>query len=172
MINKSSMQQYQFPYQHTVKSKLPEDIQSLIGNAEQATQKAYAPYSHFRVGAAVLLEDGEVLTGSNHENAAYPAGVCAERAALSNLEMNDSSRKVKAIAVTYRSGDEHGKPISPCGICRQTILEVQQWQSAPIAVYMCSPDGQVIMLESAEYLLPFSFGSEYLSTPASQSGDL
>lgn len=157
------MEQFQFPFLHGKKSALPEEIQKLIDRAEAAADKAYAPYSHFKVGAAVLLEDGSVLTGSNHENAAYPAGVCAERAALSTLEMNDKTHRVKAIAVTYHSGDEHGKPISPCGICRQTILEVQQWQQQPISIYMCSPDGKVIVLEDAGYLLPFSFGSEYLN---------
>lgn len=166
------MEQFQFPFQHTFKEQLTEDIQQLIAAAQQATAKAYAPYSHFKVGAAVLLEGGHIITGANHENAAYPAGVCAERAALSSLEMNDKTQRVKAIAVIYKNGDEQGKPISPCGICRQTILEVQQWQEAPIAVYMCSPDGRVVMIENAEYLLPFSFGSEYLNVPISQSGDL
>jgi len=165
------MQQFSFPYHSTTGSKLPAEIQNLVTAAEEACQKAYAPYSHFRVGAAVLLADGEILTGSNHENASYPAGVCAERAALSTLDMNDKTRYVKAIAITYNAGEEHGKPISPCGICRQTILEVQQWQESPIAVYMCSPDGQIIMLEDAAYLLPFSFGSEYLNIPDQQSGD-
>jgi len=166
------MQLFQFPYQYIMKANLPEQFRNLITAAEEACGKAYAPYSHFKVGAAVLLEDGSVVTGSNHENAAYPAGVCAERAALSVLDMNDKSHKVKAIAVTYDNGEGKGKPISPCGICRQTILEVQQWQEAPLAVYMCSPDGQVIMLEDAGHLLPFSFGSEFLSAPATQSGDL
>ncbi len=156
------MKKFQFPFKQTQKIKLSDAIQNLISRAEEATEKAYAPYSHFRVGASVLLEDGTILTGANHENAAYPAGVCAERAALSNLDMNETSKKVKAIAVTYRSHEGHGKPISPCGICRQTILEVQQWQSSPIAIYMCSPNGQVVMLDDAGFLLPFSFGSEYL----------
>lgn len=159
------MEQFRFPYQHTYKAQLPKDIQRLIEHAEDATQKAYAPYSNFKVGAAVLLEDGKILIGSNHENASYPAGVCAERAALSALDMNDKTHGVKAIAVTYKTQDEHGKPISPCGICRQTILEVQQWQQTPVAIYMCSPDGQVIALENAAFLLPFSFGSEYLNVP-------
>jgi cytidine deaminase len=156
------MKKFQFPFKHTTTPKLSDEIQQLIAKAEGATNKAYAPYSHFKVGAAVLLEDGTILTGANHENAAYPAGVCAERAALSNLEMNEKAKKVKAIAVTYLSQEEYGKPISPCGICRQTILEVQQWQSSPIAIYMCSASGEVITLDNAEFLLPFSFGSEYL----------
>lgn len=157
------MQQFQFPFQRTQKALLPEDIRNLVAIAEATSQKAYAPYSHFKVGAAVLLEDGTILTGSNHENAAYPAGVCAERAALSALDMNDKTHRVKALAVTYLSEHDASKPISPCGICRQSILEVQQWQEAPIAVYMCSPEGEVIMVEDAGFLMPFSFGSDYLN---------
>lgn len=161
------MDQYQFPYQPTTAEHLSQEIQHLISMAKMIAEKAYAPYSNFKVGAAVLMSDGTILTGSNHENAAYPAGVCAERAALSTLDMNDKAHQVKAIAVTYNNGEPQGKPISPCGICRQTILEVQQWQGTPIAVYMCSPDDKVVTIDNAEYLLPFSFGSDYLGHTAS-----
>ncbi|MBS1781978.1 MAG: cytidine deaminase [Bacteroidetes bacterium] len=160
------MKHFQFNFQTTLKSKLPPHFQSLIEAAEQTAYKAYAPYSHFKVGAAVLLQDGNLLTGCNHENAAYPAGVCAERAALSNLNMSNKSQHVVAIAVTYLSNDHLAKPISPCGICRQTILEVQQWQNKPITVYMCAPDGTIIIVDDAQYLLPFSFGSEFLDLPS------
>lgn len=161
------MEQFQFPFQQSLKTQLPEPIQHLIKSAEEAAEKAYAPYSKFKVGAALLLVDGSVVTGSNHENAAYPAGVCAERAVLSTLDMNDKTHKVKAIAVAYHGLDDApDKPLSPCGICRQSLLEVQQWQEMPIAVYMCSPDGQVIEVEDAAFLLPFSFGSEYLHSNA------
>ena len=166
------METFEFPYQHTTKAKLPESLQQLVAAAETAAEKAYAPYSRFRVGAAVRLSDGGLLTGANHENAAYPAGVCAERAALSAFEMNDKSCRVEAIAITYQGGTAPGKPLSPCGICRQTILEVQHWQDAPISVIMCSPESDVIVVESAEYLLPFSFGSDFLSVPDQRSGDL
>src|SRR5690606_31401052 len=159
------MEQYHFNYLLTQTSELPEDIQVLIQSANTAAQTAYAPYSHFKVGAAVLLENGKILTGSNHENASYPAGICAERAALSHLNMNPEGSKVKAIAVAYDSGAAMDKPLSPCGICRQTILEVQQWQQKPIAVYMTAPDGKLIAVENAEYLLPFSFGSDFLNAP-------
>lgn len=156
------MKTFQFPYQQFRKEDLSDDVIQLINMAQDAAQKAYAPYSHFNVGAVVLLHNGEILSGANHENAAYPAGVCAERAALSALEMHDKTKAVKSIMVTYAGGGEHAKPLAPCGICRQTILEVQQWQGSPIAIYMCSPDGDVLVVENAEYLMPFSFGSEYL----------
>lgn len=156
------MPQLQFSYQLVTDAQLESEIQNLLKLATEAAQQAYAPYSHFKVGAVVLLNNGEILTGSNHENAAYPAGVCAERAALSALKMNDKSKSVKAILITYTGEGEHSKPISPCGICRQTILEVQQWQTSPIKLYMCSPDGNVLIVDNAEYLIPFAFGSDYL----------
>lgn len=156
------MQQFGFPYQQSLKSQMAPAAQDLISAAEAAAEKAYAPYSGFKVGAALLLASGEVLTGSNHENASFPAGICAERAVLGNLEM-DESHKVQAIAIAYKTNktDRH-RPLSPCGICRQSILEAQMHQHSPITVYMSSPDGEVIMVEDAAYLLPFHFSSEYL----------
>lgn len=138
------------------------EAQQLITTAEQAAERAYAPYSKFKVGAALLLTDGSIITGANHENAAYPAGICAERAVLGVHDM-DGAAKVRAIAVAYKSanGDPH-PPLAPCGICRQSILETQLHQAAPITVYMSSPDGEVVMVEDASYLLPFHFSSAYL----------
>ena len=159
------MEQFQFPFQKALKSELPAGVQELIKAAEQAAAKAYAPYSKFKVGAALLLQDNSILTGSNHENAASPVGICAERSVLASLDMSDKSHKVTAIAVTYNPNGNNSNPLSPCGICRQSIIEVQEWQDAPIAVYMCSPDGMTIMVEDASFLLPFSFGAGHLNTP-------
>lgn len=157
------MKQFQFLFQQLERENLLPEIKLLVDAAHLAAQKAYAPYSHFKVGAAVLMNDGSLLTGANHENASYPAGVCAERAALSTLDMSDTNRHVKSIVITYLDGADLTKPLSPCGICRQTILEVQQWQKRPIAIYMCSPDGHVITIDNAAHLMPFAFGSEYLN---------
>lgn len=157
------MQEFSFPYQHTIVAKLPENIQQLVKAAEQASNKAYAPYSNFKVGAAVLLDDQNLITGANQENASFPAGICAERAALGSLDLN-SGKKVLAIAVAYKAKTEDHRPLSPCGICRQTILEVQLHQKQTIAVYMCAPDGQIVMVEDATYLLPFYFSNEFLPT--------
>jgi|SRR6185437_1421151 len=157
------MEQFQFPFQQSLKNQLTAQMQQVVTAAEAATEQAYAPYSRFKVGAAVLLEDGKILMGANHENASYPAGICAERAALATVNMNDEHPKVKAIAVTYKGEGANETPLSPCGICRQTILEVQQWQGTPIAVYMCSPNGNIIYVEDASSLLPFYFGSEALA---------
>ena len=110
----------------------------------------------------MLLENGEMLHAANHENAAYPAGICAERAVLGHLKM-DAQHVVSAIAIAYQPANlAKTPPLAPCGICRQSILEVQLFQQKPIAVYMTSPDGQVLMLEDAAYLLPFHFSSAYL----------
>ncbi|OJW84886.1 MAG: cytidine deaminase [Bacteroidetes bacterium 46-16] len=158
------MQNFQFPFERLMKTQLPADIQQLVAAAEQVADKAYAPYSHFKVGAALLMEDGSMITGSNHENASYPVGICAERAALATLDMNNNANKVRAISVTYKpTGHTHNNPVAPCGMCRQAILEVQQWQGQPIAIYMYGPDGEVIYVENAAFLLPFAFGGSDLN---------
>lgn len=157
------MQQYTFAYQVYAKGELPPDIEQLVAAANAATGKAYAPYSNLKVGAAILMTDGSIVTGANQENAASPNGVCAERAALAHVHIDDESPKVKAIAVTYTGKTKNTeKPIAPCGMCRQNILEMQQRQQSPITVYMCSPGGQVLMIEDAGNLLPFSFSSDDL----------
>lgn len=159
------MEQYKFAFQQSLKKELPQSIQELITAAEQVTERAYAPYSHFKVGAALLLDDGSIVTGANQENAAPSASICAERAALSNLNMNDKSQKVKAIAISYKGKSTDIKPLSPCGTCRQYMLEVQQQQETPIAVYMSSPGGHVVEIEDVCYLLPFYFSNTYLGEP-------
>ncbi len=124
---------------------------------------SYAPYSGFRVGAALLLTNGEIITGANHENAAYPVGVCAERVVLGMLDMRGPA--AVAIAVTYQTDRplQHA-PLSPCGLCRQSLLEVRVHQNAPIAVYMSCPDPAVpvrIVADAAD-LLPLYFSGKNL----------
>jgi cytidine deaminase len=156
------MDSFTFPYQQYLHSELPDEMQELVTAAGNATQRAYAPYSDLKVGAAVLMADGTILTGANQENAAFPVGICAERAILSNIHLSDET-KIKAVAVTYSADNKQtDKPIAPCGMCRQAILEMQHRQHSPIAVYMCSPKGLVIMVENAEFLLPFAFGNDDL----------
>jgi cytidine deaminase len=156
------MEQFQFTFRQVQKGELSSEIQQLIDAAAAATERAYAPYSKFKVGAAILMNDGSIHVGANQENASYPAGICAERAVLSSLNLNDTDKKVVAIAVTYEPHGNEDKPISPCGICRQYMLEVELHQATPIAVYMCSPDGQVVYVEQAGHLLPFFFSNEHL----------
>jgi len=156
------MQQFAFPYELSLKPQLPSATQDLLDAAESAAEKAYAPYSRFKVGAALLLTDGRVLTAANQENAAFPAGICAERAVLSMHHM-EGPEKVYAIAIAYMAANASQQtPLAPCGICRQSILELQLHQGRPITIYMSAPDGEVIMVEDASYLLPFHFTGKYL----------
>ncbi len=156
------MQQFSFPYELSLKSQLPGDVQALIGAAEKASEKAYAPYSRFKVGAVLLLADGSTISAANHENAAFPAGICAERAALSQHDMH-GKLAINAIAIAYQAvGGKDDGPLSPCGICRQSILEAQLHQGSPIKVYMAAPDGEVVLVEDASDLLPFHFSGRFL----------
>ncbi|MBL7717982.1 MAG: cytidine deaminase [Flavipsychrobacter sp.] len=156
------MDVFSFPYQQYLKDELPEEIKQLVAMAEAACAQAYAPYSQLKVGAAVLMTDGQTITGANQENASYPVGICAERAVLSTINPSDD-RKIKAIAVTYTAEDTTQlAPIAPCGMCRQSILEMQHRQGTPITLYMCGPGNEVTMVEDSEFLLPFSFGNKDL----------
>ncbi len=161
------MDRYSFNYRRGAITEERAEIQALFDEAKRAIATAYAPYSGFRVGAAILLSDQSILTGSNHENASYPAGICAERAALASLEMTDKSRYVKTLLVTYEDPMKTTKPISPCGICRQSLLEVEQWQGKPVTIYLCNSAGDFIFLETADCLMPFAFGSRFLSNEGS-----
>ncbi len=156
------MPTFSFPFESSQKDSLPAEIQQLIHAAETATGQAYAPYSHFKVGAALLRNDGRMLHASNQENASFPAGICAERALLAMHDLN-SKKWITALAVSYQpASGAGGQPLSPCGICRQSILEVQLHQGKPIAVYMCAPSGRVVFVADAALLLPFHFSSAFL----------
>ncbi|WP_262707098.1 cytidine deaminase [Chitinophaga barathri] len=141
-------------------SELPADDLSLLEMARKTVEDAYAPYSRFRVGAALQLANGQRVTGTNQENASYPVGICAERTALSTASSLYPGVAVQALAVSYRN--ELGssvKPISPCGICRQTICEYQQRFGTPIRIIMAGLTGPVIIIRDAGSLMPLSFSS-------------
>ncbi len=155
--------QLSIPYRDVARADLTADETRLLVAAEAAVANSYAPYSAFRVGAAVLLANGEILTGANHENAAFPVGVCAERVVLGMLDMRGPA--VTAIAVTYQTDRplQHS-PLAPCGLCRQSLLEVRVHQDAPIAVLMACPDSAVpvrIVTDAAD-LLPLYFSGKNL----------
>lgn len=136
----------------------------LIEAAKAATQTSYAPYSHFCVGAAVLLENGEIVSGSNQENAAYPAGTCAERTAIHYANAQFPGVRPVAIAVAARKvADSHflKQPISPCGVCRQVMIETQARFGAPLRVLLYGEEA-IFDLDSASVLLPFQFDSASL----------
>lgn len=135
---------------------------TLIEAARNATWNAYAPYSKFSVGCAVLLNNGEIIAGNNQENAAYTNGLCAERTALfyANAKFPDVSVKMIVIAA-YNNGNFTNDICSPCGSCRQTLLEVENRFDSPVIILMTSRD-LVYEVESIKDILPLSFGKDNL----------
>ena len=143
--------------------KLPTSDASLVDEAAKAIDGSYAPYSEFHVGAALLLEDGSVVTGSNQENAAYPSGLCAERVALFYASSKYPGVAVKALAITGRS--DHFitiDPITPCGSCRQVIAETENKQGTKIRVIMKGEKGIARVVEGIDSLLPMVFHEDKL----------
>lgn len=143
--------------------ELSEDWRELLEKAEEAAQKAYTPYSHFNVGAALLLNNGEVVTGNNQENAAYPSGLCAERTAVFYASAQYPDVPFNKIAITAINKNEKlTKPISPCGSCRQALLEYEQKFQQCIEVLLAGEEGEIYVFQCIDDLLPFSFSSSYL----------
>lgn len=138
-------------------TELEPEIQVLINKAKEQLKKAYAPYSDFKVGAAVLLENGALFIGSNQENAAYPSGLCAERVALFYANAQFPDVAVRAIAIAAFSGDSYVRsPITPCGSCRQSMLEAETRFNNNIDVYMYGTE-YIYHVESIAELLPLRF---------------
>jgi cytidine deaminase len=135
----------------------------LFGSARKATADAYAPYSKFRVGVAIRLENGQMITGSNQENASFPAGICAERVTLSAASAVFPGIAVTDLALTYinESGNSN-HPISPCGICRQTLAEYEQRFGRSIRLILGGFSGEIYVINRATDLLPFAFSSQEL----------
>jgi cytidine deaminase len=144
-------------------SELQDKDAWLLGEARTVTEQAYAPYSNFHVGAVAMLANGQVVAGTNQENASYPVGICAERVLLGNVAMLYPNTKVQAIAISYNSSDvKSDHPISPCGMCRQALLEYETRVKNPIRVIMGGMQGKIHIIESAKLLLPFAFTSDEL----------
>lgn len=130
--------------------------QKLIEKAKAAAKNAYAPYSNFFVGAALELENGEVLLGNNQENAAYPSGLCAERVLLFNTGANYPNQKILTLAVLAIK-NEQVIAATPCGACRQVMVEYEQKQDSPIRIIMYKGENEIIVSADAKGLLPFAF---------------
>ena len=144
-------------------SELSAEDKNLMEAAIEATKNSYSPYSNFKVGAALLMEDGSIIKGSNQENAAYPSGMCAERVAIWKAGSSFPGKKVKKIAITANSANKIvDKPVGPCGACRQPLLEYEKNQEEPMEVIFMGEVGKVVKAESVTSLLPFSFDSSYL----------
>lgn len=143
--------------------EMSESDVNLLHQAETARQNSYSPYSKFSVGAALLLENGTVLLGSNQENASFPAGLCAEGVAVFNAGSNYPNERIKTIAIMAASEEHHlNKPAAPCGICRQAIAEYEIKQKTPIAIIMKAQDGPIYKCGSVSDLLPLGFDSSFL----------
>lgn len=137
---------------------LSSEIKALMLQAIEVRKNAYAPYSKFRVGAAILLENGKIVVGSNQENAAYPSGLCAERVAIFHAGAVHPNVKILKLAITAASDSNPTlSPIPPCGACRQSIAEYEFKQDIPIEIYFMGESGEVYKSNSIANLLPLSF---------------
>ena len=140
-------------------NELSAQQQSLIEAARNAAAKAYAPYSQFSVGSAVLLGNETIISGSNQENAAYPSGLCAERVALFYAGAEYPDEKAQAIAIVAHTGGRWIGPISPCGSCRQVMLETQSRSGHPMQILLAG-ENECYVIEDAAQLLPLAFGAK------------
>lgn len=157
-------EEYRFGYDvYDSINDLNADDAALLTAARKATEKAYAPYSNFQVGAVARLNNGETISGTNQENASYPVGICAERALLAAAAMIHTNVPVQTMAVSYHNiNGESNKPVSPCGMCRQYLLEYEDRMKQPIRLILSGMDGKVFVVEKAGQLLPLSFGGDDL----------
>src|SRR3954454_11123272 len=136
----------------------------LLSEAREVTQHAYAPYSHFQVGAIARLSNGQIVAGSNQENASFPVGLCAERVLLASAASLFPKVPLETVAISYNN--ENGKsnePISPCGICRQSLVEYESTLGHSIRIILSGLEGKVYIIDKASMLLPLSFTAEDFS---------
>ncbi len=139
-------------------SELSADDKNLYDKAMEAAKMAYAPYSGFGVGAACILDNGEIFTANNQENAAYPSGLCAERSLLFYVGANRPNQTILKLVVAIKSKLKDGKKIySPCGACRQVMAEYQTRQSHPIQLMFESGENRVLVCNQVDDILPFIF---------------
>jgi cytidine deaminase len=143
--------------------ELPQQEFSLLTIAKDSLHSAYVPYSHYKVGAAVLLENGVIITGSNQENMAFPSGLCAERVALFSAASQYPGITIRSIAITAQAQDFPVKePVTPCGACRQAIIEYETNQGKPIKLILGSETGKTLLVNKVGDLLPLSFKEDLL----------
>lgn len=157
-------EQFICPYQiYDLMEELPSQDAELMRMAHEATKNSYAPYSKFHVGAAVRLANGEVVTGNNIENAAYPSGLCAERVAMFSAMAKYPGVAIEALAVTAHSSTKLiEEPVAPCGACRQVMVEVEQLSKQPLRVMCQGETGPIMVFDGIESLMPFIFLDKFL----------
>ena len=160
------METRKIPFTYTIydhAGELDQDDGSLLAKAREARNNAYAPYSKYHVGAAVLLENGVIISGNNQENMAFPSGLCAERVAIFAASASYPGVAVKTIAISANSEKfPVTEPVPPCGSCRQAMIEYEISQSRKIRVILQGDTGKVFVIESVESLLPLSFNENGL----------
>jgi cytidine deaminase len=141
-------------------SELDPEVQGLIVKATGLSQNSYSPYSNFRVSALLVLESGEIVAGTNVENASYPISICAERNAISNAVTNHNGKMIRKLVIFVDKNLP--KPASPCGMCRQSLVETETNQKSPIEVFLSSRGKEIYKFSSCADLLPLAFTGEQL----------
>jgi cytidine deaminase len=160
MIKKQLIISYEV-FQHI--SELSMDDATLLLAARQATVNAYAPYSRFHVAAAARMVNGNIITGTNQENASFPAGICAERVLLSAVSAVYPGEKIQDIAISYNGDLGNSKrPLAPCGLCRQSLAEAETRFNQPIRLILGGMEGEIFVFSSVKELLPLDFSGEDL----------
>jgi cytidine deaminase len=161
MQNKQLILQYE---EYGSDSELSAEDALLLTKARKAIVNAYAPYSRFRVGAAARLNNNEIITGTNQENASFPAGICAERTVLSAIASLYPHALIDSLAISYDNGNgPSDQPISPCGICRQSLKEFETRTQQPIRLILGGRTGPVYVIPDAGSLLPLAFVGDDLA---------
>lgn len=156
-------QEFKFTYSRfESKDELSIPDQKLLEIARAATSNAYAPYSNFHVSAVAKMKNGEIMMGTNQENASYPVGICAERVLLSAISSQfANAAAIDTMAISYDNvNGSSNHAISPCGMCRQALVEYEGRAGAPMRLILSGQEGEVIILETARMLLPLSFSVE------------
>ena len=160
------MHEQKFEFSFEVYDSIDElnaDDRQLLIEARNITDKAYAPYSNFHVGAAAKLSNNKIVTGTNQENASYPVGICAERVLLSAISSLYPGIAIETMAVSYQSKKtKSDHPISPCGMCRQALLEYETRTDKPIRLILAGQEGKIYIVTTVKFLLPFAFTPDEL----------
>lgn len=160
------MTEKKFEFQYEVyngTAELKKEDAELLAKARTITKQAYAPYSNFFVGAIAKLSNGEIVAGTNQENASYPVGICAERVLLGNAATLYPGVSIDTLAISYDSKDvPSDHPISPCGMCRQALLEYETRTAKPIRLILAGQEGKIYIVNTVGFLLPFAFTPEEL----------
>ncbi|MFM8837275.1 MAG: cytidine deaminase family protein [Bacteroidota bacterium] len=171
MINRGPTSTLEIRYREFLTEELEQSQQVLYQKVRDAVTTAYAPYSNFGVAAGILLENGQILVGTNQENASYPVGICAERVVLSALSVTHAGQKVRCMLILtqnllnplLKEGFDFkiskDIPVAPCGMCRQAISEQVTRQQEDFELLLVSGSGRVWSFEKAMSLLPLAFGT-------------